>query len=89
MIADLGCGNGKYLKVLPDDLIGIGSDISVNLLKCNTHEHSVFVADSVYLPLRDNSFDYAISIAVIHHLSTEAARLSAIKEMIRIIRPGG
>ncbi len=89
VLADLGCGNGKYLKVLPDSVTAIGTDISVNLLKCNSHSHSLAVADAVHLPLRPACCDYAISIAVIHHLSTHAARLGAIQEMLRVLCLGG
>ena len=39
--------------------------------------------------MRDASFDYAICIAVLHHLSTQERRVSALKEMQRILRPGG
>lgn len=42
-----------------------------------------------YLYFRSNSFDVCICIAVIHHLSTATRRLAAIKELARIIRPGG
>ena len=41
------------------------------------------------LSVRDASFDYAICIAVLHHLSTQERRVSALKEMQRILRPGG
>ena len=37
---------------------------------------------------RDDSFDAIISIAVIHHFSTESRRLKAIREMARCVRPG-
>jgi len=34
-------------------------------------------------------FDAAISIAVLHHLSTEQRRLQALREAGRVLRPGG
>ena len=36
-----------------------------------------------------NSFDACISIAVIHHLSTIERRANAIRELLRIVKPGG
>lgn len=33
--------------------------------------------------------DYVISVAVIHHFSTEERRLEAINELVRITKPGG
>ncbi|KAG4428140.1 hypothetical protein IFR05_016373, partial [Cadophora sp. M221] len=70
---DIGCGNGKYLSVNKDIFI-IGSDRSHNLIKIassSQHEpHSAVVADSLALPHQDGRFDFAICIAVVHHLST-------------------
>jgi ubiquinone/menaquinone biosynthesis C-methylase UbiE len=51
----------------------IGTDRSQNLLGlCREKDlnNQVFTADSLYLPVRTGSFDYVISIAVIHHFST-------------------
>ena len=39
-------------------------------------------------PFRDGIFDFALSIAVIHHMRTRERRLQAIQEMIRVMRPG-
>lgn len=39
-------------------------------------------------PFREGVFDFALSIAVIHHLRTPERRLQAIKEMLRVMRPG-
>lgn len=41
------------------------------------------------LPFRDSVFDVVVSVAVLHHLCTEERRRSAIKEMIRVAKPGG
>lgn len=38
---------------------------------------------------RSNAFDVCICIAVVHHLSTPERRLAALKELVRIVRPGG
>lgn len=57
--------------------------------------HSTVVADILDLPHRDAIFDFAISIAVIHHLSTPARRVQAIAEILRTVKrssetqPGG
>ena len=47
------------------------------------------MADCLLLPYKDNSFDAAISIAVIHHLSTQERRKRAISEILRILKTGG
>ena len=88
-VADVGCGNGKYMGVNAR-LIFAGSDRSTGLAECcRANGHEVCVADTLRLPYRTASFDAAISIAVIHHLSSEARRVAAVQEILRILRPGG
>jgi len=41
------------------------------------------------LPYRDESFDAALSVAVIHHLATRDRRVRALRELARILRVGG
>ncbi|CAN6253266.1 unnamed protein product [Urochloa humidicola] len=89
VVLDAGCGNGKYLGFNPDCLF-IGCDISPPLIEiCAGRGHEVLVADAVNLPYRDNFGDTAISIAVLHHLSTDDRRRKAIEELIRVVRRGG
>lgn len=87
---DIGCGNGKYLQVNRNVFI-IGSDRSSNLTKiASQHQpHSAIVADTLALPHRPNTFDFAISIAVIHHLSTPERRIAAVKAILKILRDDG
>ncbi|KAH7370604.1 S-adenosyl-L-methionine-dependent methyltransferase [Rhexocercosporidium sp. MPI-PUGE-AT-0058] len=87
---DIGCGNGKYLAVNKDIFI-IGSDRSTNLVKIATqHEpHSAVVADSLSLPHQDGRFDFAICIAVVHHLSTRERRAEAVGAILRCLRERG
>lgn len=47
------------------------------------------VADSLFLPHPSNRFDFAISIALIHHFSTRERRIAAIEEVLRCLRPVG
>ena len=49
--------------------------------------HSTVVADILSLPHPDSFFDFAISIAVIHHLSTPERRVGAIREILRTLKP--
>ncbi|CAL9768104.1 unnamed protein product [Musa acuminata subsp. burmannicoides] len=89
VILDAGCGNGKYLGFNPDCFY-IGCDISPSLIEiCARRGHDVMVADAVNLPYRNNFGDAAISIAVLHHLSTEMRRRKAIEELVRVVRKGG
>lgn len=84
---DVGCGNGKYLAVNPNIFI-LASDRSANLVKiaCGRQPHSSFVADNLHLPHPPASFDFAISIAVIHHLATPARRVHAVAAILDTLR---
>lgn len=89
LVFDVGCGNGKYLG-FNQDCFFIGCDISAPLVNiCYDRGHEVLVADAVNIAYRDNFADAAISIAVLHHLSTETRRRKAIEELVRVVRKGG
>lgn len=85
---DIGCGNGKYLAVNPDLFI-VGSDRSTNLTAiANKHQpHAAVVADILSLPHRTAYFDFAISIAVVHHLSTSERRIQAVRTILETLKP--
>jgi tRNA (uracil-5-)-methyltransferase TRM9 len=85
---DVGCGNGKYLPV-NQRLFIVASDRSENLVKiAKTHQpHSAIIADTLALPHQDGRFDFAISIAVIHHLSTPTRRIEGARVLLKSLRP--
>eukprot|EP00741_Cyanophora_paradoxa_P025604 tig00000383_g24708.t1 len=90
LVADVGCGNGKYFGSVPPHAFMIGSDRSRVLTDiCGGRGFEALVADSIKLPLRSNAFDTVISIAVVHHFSTEQHRRQALAELFRIARPKG
>ena len=47
------------------------------------------VGDNLILPFRDEMFDAALSIAVIHHFATTERRVRALRELARAIKIGG
>ncbi|KAK7514869.1 S-adenosyl-L-methionine-dependent methyltransferase [Phyllosticta citriasiana] len=84
---DVGCGNGKYLAVNPNVYI-VASDRSTNLAKIATRHppHSVVVADTLALPHPLARFDFAVCIAVLHHLSTPERRVDGVREILAHLR---
>ena len=83
---DIGCGNGKYFGINPEIYI-IGSDRSKALLEIAREEkkdgaNKVYLGDLLDLPHQVRAFDFAISIAVVHHLSTRPRRVQSIKSII-------
>jgi ubiquinone/menaquinone biosynthesis C-methylase UbiE len=91
LVADIGCGNGKYLEI-NQNILSFGVDRSNNLLSIASSKHSssqILLSDNLYLPFRDNLFDAVLSIGVLHHFSTQKRRIKAINELVRILRPNG
>ncbi|KAM9319811.1 tRNA (carboxymethyluridine(34)-5-O)-methyltransferase ALKBH8 [Gastrophryne carolinensis] len=89
IVADVGCGNGKYLGV-NKDIYMVGCDRSKNLVDiCGERKHEACVCDALSVPFRSGSFDACISIAVIHHLATEERRLTGIQELTSLLKKGG
>ncbi|NWQ78856.1 ALKB8 protein, partial [Columbina picui] len=68
----------------------VGCDRSKNLVDiCGEKNLEAFVCDALSVPIRSGSCDACISIAVIHHFSTAERRLASIRELARLLRPGG
>lgn len=93
---DVGCGNGKYLDVNRDVVI-LGSDRSANLCRLarnlkvagNSGADVAGVADGLTLPFGGGGkrVDFAICIAVIHHLSTRERRVEGVRALLDCVRP--
>ena len=62
---------------------------SKNLVKIASQHslHTSIVADTLSLPHPRSSFDFVISIAVIHHLSTSRRRVEALAAILETLRP--
>jgi tRNA (uracil-5-)-methyltransferase TRM9 len=93
LVADIGCGNGKY-TCYRQDIFVIANDICIPLLdliekNSSSSSYGCCIADGLYLPYKTKSFQYAISIAVLHHISDYESRLKFIKNIINILEPGG
>ncbi|XP_067324856.1 probable tRNA methyltransferase 9B isoform X1 [Anolis sagrei] len=89
LIADIGCGTGKYLGV-NSQVYNLGCDYCGPLVEiAKTKGCEVMVCDNLNLPFRGQCFNAVISVGVIHHFSTKQRRIKAIKEMARVLVPGG
>ena len=58
----------------------------VSIASTNQPNSTALVADSLLLPHPSHSFDFAISIAVVHHFSTRERRVEAVKTMLNVLR---
>ena len=89
LVYDIGCGNGKYAQVNPC-VVMIGADSSVQLLSfCREKGMPAVGAEAKKLPFRSDSADHLICIAMLHHLASHENRLTALKELIRVVKPNG
>jgi len=93
---DSGTGNGKYLPLpldRPGDIWTIGLDRSKNLLDIaktaggHDVEREVVLGNVLDNVWRPGVFDYAISIATIHHLATHTRRRLAVERLLNSVSP--
>ena len=90
-ILEVGCGTGAdLLQFAKHGAIATGVDITerhVALARERVGDRAVVhQADMRRLPFEDETFDYIYSHGVLHH-SSEPEK--AIREMFRVLRPGG
>lgn len=93
-ILDFGCGIGGGIphlrRFFPDArLHGVdasGESIAMAQAACSDARFSVIADDR--LPLPDASFDLALAACVFHHIAP-AQRLHWMRELARVLKPGG
>lgn len=88
-IYDIGCGNGRNMNIRSDCNF-IGYDSNQQLInQAVNKKHKCFLGDNLSLPISNNIADAVMSIAVIHHFCNQERRIQALKELFRILKPGG
>ncbi len=91
-IVDVGCGTGLLAGKLRDQgYQALGVDESFGMLKECLAQNTVACAhgDSARLPIQSNSVDAAICIAAMHHVVGLAEIQDTLRDMLRIVKPGG
>jgi ubiquinone/menaquinone biosynthesis C-methylase UbiE len=91
---DIGCGNGRHgdlLSAIAGETYCL--DASASLLGI-AHERTgetvtPIQGDAGRLPLRDEAIDVAVYVATLHHLPSREARVASLRELARVLRPGG
>jgi SAM-dependent methyltransferase len=89
VIADIGCGNGRYLSELRrrgHRGTVLGLDLFEAMARAAGTHGATAVADAQALPLADDSVDIAMSLHMLYHVPDIAA---AINELRRVVRAGG
>lgn len=95
-LLNLGCGHGADFLPFKEGFELYGVDFSTEMIKMARKYAAKFnlslnlkVADVTKLPYPDEVFDRAIAVATYHHLSGKEARFKAIRELKRVLKPGG
>jgi ubiquinone/menaquinone biosynthesis C-methylase UbiE len=94
-LLNVGCAHGPDFPPFSKDF-ELYIDVSGKMLElarkyAEKFKFSVNLAqaDARELPFADNYFDWAIAVATYHHIEGEAERLKALKELYRVLKPGG
>lgn len=95
-LLNVGCGHGPDFIPFKDSFELHGVDFSERMLElarkyADKYKFSVNLvdADARNLPYIDDSFDWAVAVATYHHIENSEERLQALKELRRVLRPGG
>jgi tRNA (uracil-5-)-methyltransferase TRM9 len=90
LVADVACGNGKYVRYRKD-IVVIANDICKTFAELvgSGSSYDSILANGLYLPYRSNIFDYAISIAVVHHIRSFDHRVRFVQNIINSLKDGG
>lgn len=92
LVADIGIGTGAFADVFAAQGAAItGVDISPRMLALCGDRHpdwDLFLGDFLHLPLAKASQDLVVSSFAFHHLD-DAERAAAVRECLRVLKPGG
>jgi tRNA (uracil-5-)-methyltransferase TRM9 len=95
-LLNVGCAHGPDFPPFGEGFELHGIDFSRRMLElarkyADKYQFDVNLAaaDARYLPYADNTFDRAIAVATYHHIEGREARWQALKELRRVLRPGG
>lgn len=90
---DVGCGTGDLAALVQEAGYTVtGLDYSPGMLKVMRQLRPAIpgvAASSIDMPFPDNTFDLAYTVAVLHHVADKDAVHKTLKEMVRVVRPGG
>ncbi len=92
-ILDLGCATGRHFAKTKAEIYAVDfSEKMIKYAKLKAKKLKIknirfFVSDATKLPFKDNLFDAAICVAVLHCIPTKKARQKALKELFRVLKP--
>jgi ubiquinone/menaquinone biosynthesis C-methylase UbiE len=95
-VLDVGCGTGYLTRIIAPVVVPrghvTGLDASPAMIEYATRRApsncTYVVGEGQNLPFPDGSFDLVVSSLAVHHMPEEA-RPEALRQMFRVLRPGG
>ncbi|MFC1845950.1 class I SAM-dependent methyltransferase [Chloroflexota bacterium] len=94
-LLNVGCAHGPDFLPFKDNFSLWGLDFSEKMIGMARRYAVKFdfkvnltVADALFLPYADNTFDWAIAVATYHHIKGDGNREEAFKELKRVLKPG-
>jgi tRNA (uracil-5-)-methyltransferase TRM9 len=95
-LLNIGCAHGPDFIPFVSSFELYGVDYSHEMLELakkyaakNQFNVSLAEADARKLPYANHSFDFGIAIAVYHHIEDDEGRMAALKDLYRVLTPGG
>ncbi len=91
-VLDLGCGSGRLQEVFNRKIDYYGIDVSEELIKIARENYpgtKFLISSPLSFPFQNNFFDKIFCLSVLHHIPSKKFRKDFIKEIKRILRPGG
>ena len=93
LVLDAGCGSGYNMGWLKRNYRSAitGIDLSARALDfCRRRgEHVLAQADSALLPFSGSRYDLVVSFDMLTEMKNESVRAEALREFLRILKPGG
>ena len=94
-ILNVGCAHGPDFLPFKGNFELWGIDFSEKMMEMAQRYAAKFdfkvklaVADALFLPFADNTFDWAIAVATYHHIKGDRQREMAFSELKRVLKPG-
>ena len=92
-VLEVGCGTGQHASLIAETGSSYtGIDISpamIELARRQISQAEFVVGDVSHLPFTDASFNAVWAVAVLHHVPSREKREQALREMARVLQPGG
>jgi SAM-dependent methyltransferase len=90
-IADVGGGTGRYAEWAAGHgcEVELLDPVPLHVERARARGLSAQVGDARELPWADGSFDAVLLLGPLYHLGERDDRLRALREAVRVVRPGG